>query len=250
METDKTNMRLDSRPLYLRAEEALAGLLQEGTYLPGDQLPPEQELAQQLGISRSTLREALRAFEERGIIVRRRGVGTFVSEHNIFIESGLETLESIDTIAGRRGLNIRTEKLNIATLDADDELASRLNVAPGSPVTVVTRIKTAAGKPVAYMYDAIPAEIFGREEIQKGFKGSVLDFLLESGTVEVSYARADIKPVRPDTGLSLLVELGYPRALLLLEETLFDVEGRVIDFSRNYFLPEFFNFHVVRRVVR
>ena len=75
-----TKLKLDHRPLYIRAVEVLRELLENGTYPPGSQLPPEPDLAQQLGISRSTLREAMRTFEERGRITRRRGIGTFVSQ--------------------------------------------------------------------------------------------------------------------------------------------------------------------------
>lgn len=91
-------LKLDARPLYIRAEEALVVLLKSGHYEPGAQLPPEPELARQLGISRATLREALRSFEERGLIRRQRGVGTFVRATRPLIESGLETLESLDSL--------------------------------------------------------------------------------------------------------------------------------------------------------
>jgi GntR family transcriptional regulator len=74
------------------------------TSKPGDQLPPEPVLAKRLGVSRSTLREGLRMFAERGDLVRRHGVGTFVALPSPTLESGLEVLESVDSLARRMGL--------------------------------------------------------------------------------------------------------------------------------------------------
>jgi GntR family transcriptional regulator len=242
-------LRLDNRPLYVRAEEALVALLESDTYQPGDQLPPEPELAQQLGISRSTLREAMRTFEERGLITRRQGVGTFVTQPSfLVIDSGLETLESVDTLVRRRGITIQTRDLHIEEKPAFPTLANSLEVDDETPLTIVTRTKVAAGKPVAYMVDALPAAIVSVEDMQAGFRGSVLDYLLERSDLTVGHARADILPVCADEDQAALLDIQPGTVLLLLEETLYSASGEIVGFSRNYFVPEFFKFHVVRRV--
>jgi GntR family transcriptional regulator len=224
-------------------------LLENGTYQPGDRLPPELELAQQLGISRSTLREAMRTFEERRWITRRQGVGTFVNEPPpLIIDSGLETLESVDTLVRRRGITIQTRNLQIEERPATPDLAGSLAVAEGTPLTVVTRTKVAAGQAVAYMVDVLPATIVSAEDMQAGFQGSVLDYLLERSDLALAHARADILPICADEPQSAHLGVEPGAVLLLLEETLYTVTGEVIGFSRNYFIPEFFKFHVVRRV--
>jgi len=243
--------RLDNRPLYIRAEEALVALLESGVYQPGDQLPPEPELAGQLGISRSTLREVMRTFEERGLITRRQGVGTFINQSSpLIIDSGLETLESVDTLVRRRGTTIQTRDLQIKAESATRELAASLDVVQGTPLTVVSRTKAAAGRPVAYMLDALPASIVDVDAMRAGFQGSVLDYLLARDDLSVAHARADIQPVRAAEVQSARLNLELGTVLLLLEETLYATSGQIIGFSRNYFVPEFFKFHVVRRVPR
>jgi GntR family transcriptional regulator len=244
-----TKLRLDSRPLYIRAEEALAALLESGAYQPGDRLPSEPELAQQLGISRSTLREAMRTFEERGLVTRRQGVGTFVNQLTpLVIEGGLETLESVDTLVRRRGMTIDTRDLHIEEKPASPRLAHWLEVAEGTPLTVVTRTKVAAGRPVATMVDALPASIVSAEDMRAGFQGSVLDYLLTRDDLTLAHARADILPVLADPHQSAQLQVEPGTILLLLEETLYTAAGQIIGFSRNYFVPEFFKFHVVRRI--
>ena len=249
-----TGSKLDNRPLYIRAEEALTALFESGAYHPGDQLPPEPELAGQLGISRSTLREVMRTFEERGLVTRRQGVGTFVNHLSpVIIESGLETLESVDTLVRRRGMTIQTRDLQIREEAATRDLAASLALEQGARLTVVTRTKAAAGRPVAYMLDALPASIVSVEDMRAGFQGSVLDYLLardDETWSALAHARADILPVRADEAQSARLDLEPGTVLLLLEETLYATSGEIIGFSRNYFVPEFFKFHVVRRVPR
>jgi GntR family transcriptional regulator len=246
---EQPKVRLDNRPLYRQAEEAMETLLMSGRFRPGDQLPPEPELAQLLGISRSTLREAMRKFEERRIITRKQGVGTFINAgSSIFFDNGLENLESIDRLAERHGLIIETHDLAIKSGTPSEEAAKALNLEADAPVIEVSRTKTNNGRPLAYMVDILPAKIISLDNIKESFKGSVLDFLLENLTSPPSYARADIFPVTTDEELSghLRVPQGTPIHLLI--ETLYSINGQQLSYSKNFFLPTFFNFHVIRRV--
>ncbi|MDY7040854.1 MAG: GntR family transcriptional regulator [Chloroflexota bacterium] len=239
-------VRLDTRPLYVRTEEALSELL--AAYEPGDQLPPEPELAHQLGVSRSTLREALRSFEERGQITRRQGVGTFVSPFHPVIESGLEVLESLDTLTRRMGLRCEMQGLSIEGQTADVELAADLDVSVGTPLTVVTRTRTADGAAVAFMYDVMPTSVVSVEAMRADFQGSVLDYLLEMGGLRPAYAWTNILPVQAEERLAQRLQVAPGTVLLLLEETTYTADNRIINYSRNYFISDYFQFHLIRRV--
>ena len=80
---------------------------------PGERLPSEPYLAEQLSVSRATLREAMRAFETQGIIRRKQGSGTYVNQPPRVLESGLEVLESIETMAQRSGLSVDIGELTL-----------------------------------------------------------------------------------------------------------------------------------------
>ena len=90
------------KSLTNRLHENLRNLIESTE--PGDRLPSEPKLAKQMGVSRATLREAMRIFENQGIIHRRQGVGTFVVPPSQVIETGLEVLESILHQADRKQL--------------------------------------------------------------------------------------------------------------------------------------------------
>ncbi len=238
----------DPRPLYIQTEEALLHFLEKSQ--PGDQLPPEPELAQMLGVSRSTLREALRALRDKRLIVRKQGIGTFVHHRPTVIPSGLETLESLDVIAGRLGTVVRTAQVTIEErpVASEFELQDKLALGPDDRVTWVCRVKLAGKRPVAYIEDIVPTAIANEEELRSGFQNSVLDFLRDRGDPCPDHARADIRALLADDRLAEKLKQPPGAALLLLEEILYSTEGKPIDYSRNYFVPGYFNFHVIRRV--
>ena len=241
--------------LATQAQQYLRSLIEGGTYRPGEQLPSQAELALQLGISRPTLREALLNLEQEGVIVRRHGVGTFVAPgYERRLESGLERLESILESAARQGQVLHYDALDLQEVPADEEMAGRLQVAPGTPLTSVARAIIAENRPVAFMLDVLPTSVLAPTEVDASFNGSVLDLLRhrqKSGTVrpgqQVSQAMAEIVALNADGFLVDELAVAPGAAIVLIEELLFDDEGNPIGFSRNYFIPEFFRFHVVRR---
>lgn len=239
---------LERLPLYVQTQNYLLELFEDGTYKPGDQLPSESDLAEQLGISRPTLREALLKLEQDGAVVRRHGIGTFVTTgFKRRLKSGLERLESILQLAGQQNLRVKFDTLQVASEKADQLIADQLRVTPGTPLTTVRRVIALDSTPVAFMQDCVLALVLSPDDIDQNFKGSVLDMLISSRQTQVSHAVADIIPVVADNSLAekLCVEPGA--AILLMEEILFDDESEPIELSRNYFVPDFFRFRVVRR---
>jgi GntR family transcriptional regulator len=247
--TDTTLQSLRTGRLSAQAEQVLLTRIEEGTFRPGDRLPSEQELAARLGISRPTLREALQHLEQQGVVVRKHGIGTFVAQaYNHLLDSGLERLESILELAAHRGLQLRFNALQVQLKPANATLADKLRIPAGSLLTSVERVLCTDETPVAYMVDVVPASILSPADIGAAFRGSVLDLLRQRPDLNVSQAVAEL--IARNAGRSLASRLGVGRgeAILLIEELLFDEEGQPVEFSRNYFRPAFFRFHVVRRL--
>src|SRR5512140_3062876 len=121
----------------------------------GTRLPSEPELAKQLGVSRATLREAMRMFETQGLIRRRQGAGTFVVGRPPVLEGGLEVLESMLTLARRNGLNVGPGPVTIEETQADDETVKALGVTSGTRLMRISRTMRADSRPVAYLVDTL-----------------------------------------------------------------------------------------------
>lgn len=232
--------------LFQRLQNELAHLIAETP--AGERLPSEPELAHQLGVSRATLREAMRAFEGQGLIRRRQGVGTFVVNQTHVIETGLEVLESIETQANRIHLNVSMGDLHIEHLSADEAQAVALELPAGSGLVQVSRVIHAENRPVAYLVDLLPEEYLLAEDLHAGFTGSVLDKLLHRENIHLAESKTDIRAVAASSELARALQIQRGDVLLMLMARLYSQDGRIVDISHSYFLPGYFRFHVVRRV--
>ena len=230
---------------FQRLQVDLAALISRSP--AGQRLPSEPDLAKQLGVSRATLREAMRSFETQGLIRRRQGSGTFVVGKTQVMESGLEVLESLESIAKRLGLKVSVSDLSIEATVADEELAKMLNVPLGENLTCVRRVVQTDERPVAYLVDILPATILGSKDLPADFHGSVLDFLQERGD-SLTSSRANVSAIGGTAEVAKALEIQRGDVLLHFYSQLFNAEGNVVDYSLSYFIPGYFHFHIVRRV--
>jgi GntR family transcriptional regulator len=241
-------LKIDKRPLHIQARQQLLTWIEDGMYQPGQRLPSESNLAAQLGISRPTLREALFNLEQEGVIVRRHGVGTFVApDYGNRLESGLERLESILALADRHDMSTQMRGLSVEQIPADKQIADALGQEVGTPLTCVRRTIAVEGSLAAYLVDYVPTAVLPPQSLGDSFDGSILDLLRRRNGVRIREARAEITAVDADALLAERLDIELGQALLLLTETLFTDEHKPIEFSHNYFLPDFFDFHVLRR---
>lgn len=215
---------------------------------PGEKLPSEPDLAKRLNVSRATLREAMRTFETQGLIRRRQGVGTFVLRPSRVLESGLEVLESIETVARRIGLRVTFGELKVERRPATQAEREALGIEPGACVVHVSRVILAEERPVAYLVDILPEDVLGLEEFQQGFTGSVLDLLIQRGRPPLFNSHCEIGAVAAGSDVARALNIQRGDALLRFNSRLYAIDGRPVDYSFSYFLPGHFRFHVVREL--
>lgn len=237
---------VNQNSLSRRLHQDLAQLIASTN--PGDRLPTEPLLARQLGVSRATLREAMRTFETQGLLLRRQGVGTFVLRPTQVLESGLEVLESIDTLAERKGLEVSLGKLEVEQRQAKPGECQALELDEGCLVISVSRVIHAENRPVAYLVDILPTDLLSLEEIEQDFGGSLLDLIIERGNPQLVNSHCEIAAVAADSVIAKALHIQRGDAILKFSSRLFAVEGKVVDWAYSYFLPGYFRFHVVRSI--
>lgn len=230
---------------FQRLQTDLAKLIEKTP--AGQRLISEPDLAKQLGVSRATLREAMRTFETQGLIRRRQGSGTYVVGKVPVIDAGLEVLESLETMARRMNLEITIRDLHIEQVEADADSAKELNVSEGTRLTRIRRVMRAASRPAAYLIDTLPESILTPEDLPADFSGSVLDFLIGRGD-KLGISRAVIGATNAPADVAKPLEIQRDDVLLRFTSQLFDSKGTVVDYSESYFIPGYFHFHVNRRV--
>jgi DNA-binding GntR family transcriptional regulator len=236
--------QLRSPSLVDSAEEALHIWLAGGRYRQGDRLPPEHEVATMLGVSRGTLRSALRRLEERGEIVRRQGSGTFVGRSVVPAALGerLERLEPYSSLASRRGLTLVSVDLRIERRAVGAEVGEALGLAPIASGLTVSRTLVANESPVAVMFDVVhpkvslPEDASLRSALERG--QMVLDVLIDLG-VPVTYARTRVIPslLSPRERAGKLLGVRRTTAVLELEELIYAGRDERVAYSRDLFAP-------------
>ena len=214
----------------------------------GEKLKSEPELAASLGVSRATLREAMRSFEGQGLIRRRQGVGTFVLDREQNIDSGLEILESIETQATRLGMDVKMGYLGIVKTFAGADLAEKLEITSRTMVVKISRVIWVSDHPVAYLIDILPENILSEEDLEKGFTGSVLDLIIKRGTFQLSHSKTFITACPASSDIAKKIQLQRGDVIQKFEAYLIEKSGRIIDYSESYFAPGFFKFHVIRKI--
>jgi GntR family transcriptional regulator len=226
------------------AEQALRNWLAGGRYRQGDRLPPEHEVAAMLGVSRGTLRSALRRLEESGEIVRRQGSGTFVGRMAVpsALDERLERLEPYSSLAARRGLTLTCRDLRIERRPVGPEVGEALGIAPIAHATTVSRTLVANKAPVAVMFDVVhpSVSIPGDETLRSALEGGemVLDVLIARG-LPVTFARTRVMPyllsARERAGKLLGVR--GTMAVLQMEELIYAGRDERVAYSRDLFAP-------------
>ncbi len=238
------------------AEQALRNWLAPGRHREGDRLPPEHDLASMLGVSRGTLRTALRRLEDSGEIVRRQGSGTFVGHiaQAGALQEGLERLESYASLAGRRGLTLGVRDVRIERIVVDEHLAGCLGTEPGATAVQISRVVLRGDEPMALMVDTVhpsitlpPAERLLDELEEHG--SMVLDVLTALGVpVAFSNTSIDTALVGPGDPAGAALGVAEPTAVLVLEEIFRVTSGAVTHHSRDVFPPDGIDLRVVRWV--
>jgi GntR family transcriptional regulator len=226
------------------AEEALHIWLAGGRYRQGDRLPPENEVATMLGVSRGTLRSALHRLEERGEIVRRQGSGTFVGRTTVPSALGerLERLEPYSSLAERRGLTLSCADLSLNRRAVGAEVGEALGLARIAHVTTIARTLIADEAPVAVMFDVVhpkvslPGDDVLRAALERG--QMVLDILIGLG-VPVTFARTRVIPslLSPRERAGKLLGVKRTTAVLELEELYYAGRDERVAYSRDLFAP-------------
>ena len=228
-------------------QEILTGI--DAKTLPRDNgmLPSEAELGQRFDVSRATIREALAQLEHRGVVMRRHGVGTFVTALPR-IDAGLEELESLETLARRIGLETRMSDLQIEERRATVVEASILQPGADSSILSVSRVIVANKRPVAYLIDIVPTSILKQQDLDKKFRGSVLDVLIRRRDLNLSHSHTDILIESANAAMARKLQIKRGEPLQKLQAQLFARDGRTVDYSQSFFVPGYLSFHVIRRV--
>ncbi|MFP3987082.1 GntR family transcriptional regulator [Streptomyces sp. E11-3] len=224
-------------PLYFQLSQQLEAAIEKGSLAPGSLLGNEIELAGRLGLSRPTVRQAIQSLVDKGLLVRRRGVGTQVVHSRVRRPLELSSLYDDLEAAGQRPT---TRVLSNTVEPASAEVAAALGIGEGSDVQRIERLRLAHDEPMAFLRNHLPAGLLALDSAQLEATG--LYRLMRGAGITLHSARQSIgaRAATADEAESLTEPAGAP--LLTMERTTFDDTGRAVEFGSHTYRASRYSF--------
>ncbi|MEV4441982.1 GntR family transcriptional regulator [Streptomyces sp. NPDC049577] len=224
-------------PLYFQLAQQLEAAVEQGRLAPGSLLGNEIELAGRLGLSRPTVRQAIQSLVDKGLLVRRRGVGTQVVHSQVRRPLELSSLYDDLQAAGQKPA---TRVLRQSAEPADARVAAALGVPEGTEVVLVERLRLAHGEPVARLRNHLPAGLLDLSGDPLAETG--LYRLMRMAGLTLHSARQTIgaRAATAEEGALLGEPEGAP--LLTMERTTFDDTGRAVEFGSHLYRASRYSF--------
>ncbi|MGC9933919.1 GntR family transcriptional regulator [Priestia aryabhattai] len=229
---------------YLIIMDKLKEEMEKGNLTPGEKLPSETELAKNFKVSRSTVREALRVLEQENIVTKKHGIGTFINQKPLY-SNGIEELFSVTDLIQRKGYTPGTKLIFSDYIMPTKHEIQKLNLKDNEKMLLVKRIRTSNGDPLVYCIDKIPQNLLPNE--CKLDRESIFDFLEAKANIKIDYATTSIGTTSylPEISEALKSDIETP--LLVLKQSHYDENDRLVLYSVNYFRSDNFDFHVFRK---
>jgi GntR family transcriptional regulator len=203
-------------PYYLQLMDILNEQIQQKKWLPGDQIPGEQDLCELYGISRTVVRQALLQLELEGVINRRKGKGTFIAEPKIS-EGLIQKLTGFYQDMVERGLKPVTKVLHQRVVPAPDKVAGFLDIQPNTAVVDIQRLRFINDEPIQLVTTYIPYQVFPPLATVDLTDRSLYEFLESEGGISLTRGKRYIEAVLANETEALLLGIERGAPLLMLD---------------------------------
>lgn len=216
------------QPLYLQIKEVLKQRILDGVYRPLQKLASENELMGAFGVSRITVRQALRDLHNEGLVFSAQGKGTFVSKPKA--TQSLESLQGFEESMQAAGFAASSKLISAASRRPSKEVAAALRLGKKEDVVEVKRVRYLNREPVSIDVSYFPADI-GARLITRDLACDLFPMLENELGVPLGHADVKVGASAPDAEAQKLLRLGPADPILKVERLTYDSSGRPVDFE-------------------
>ena len=227
-------------PLHYQVEELLRQLIEQPDYQNGKFLPPEVELANQLGVSRNTIRQATNKLEYEGLIVRKKGFGTKVAGKSVTTQ--LDSWHSFTQEMTEKGISFKNYLVKAQLVEINEKIATFFNIPPKSKVLLVTRLRGDETAPFVYFESYLHPRIGVSES--EDFTQPLYELLETKYKTPVSNSQEKIKAriASKITADRLRIKQGEP--VLIRERFVSDPGDRPVEYNIGFYIAEKFTYSI------
>ena len=217
-----------SIPLYYQLENILREKIKSGEYRPGDPFPTEDQLVQSYRVSRITVRQALSTLEKDGLIIRRRGRGSFVTEGQVHLEPMKLTGMIEDIIA--MGVKTKTRIINFDFVHPPKKVTESLKLDEDAKVLRIERIRLIKGLPISHTISYLPSDLGKKISIKDVTFQPILNILEKKCGVRIGRGFQIIEATVADSRIASFLDVMTGAPLLKIERTVFDIKNRPVEY--------------------
>jgi GntR family transcriptional regulator len=214
--------RENGLPAYKRIQGAIVRRLETGQLKPGDAVNSERELAKIHRVSLMTARHALAGLEREGMVVRRRGAGTFVAPPKIHFNKLMSYTEQMSG----RSLSVSSKLLSLGTIDTEQEIAARLSLPATSRLIKVERLRIGANEPFAIETCYLSADDFEGLTEAPLDRVSLFSILEHDYGLEIAHADEEIDATMADPHTARLLEIPNGAPVLRIRQEIYSTKGK------------------------
>ena len=226
-------------PLYFQVAAQLEQAIKDGRLGPGGRMDNEVALANQLGLSRPTVRQAIQVLVDKGLLVRKRGVGTQVVQSRIRRSVELTSLHD-DLV--RAGKHPRTKVLALALVDAAEDARDHLGIDAGSKIWTLERLRFIDDEPLALLHNIVPASVADLSVADLD-QGGLYEALRLAG-VHMRVANQEIGARRASAREARLLEETKGAPLLTMRRTAYNDKGLAVEYGTHVYRPDLYAFQL------
>jgi GntR family transcriptional regulator len=227
-------------PLYHQLAEQLTAAISGGTLRPGDPFENELAMADRLGLSRPTVRRAIAELVNKGLLVRRRGIGTTVANQMVHRRAELTSL--YDDLV-REGRKPRTDVLSLVCDAMDDRAAEALGLPLGTPLVAIVRLRYAGDMPLAIMRNWLPPTMEDLTAAQLVEDG--LYAVLRARGIRPTVARQRIGARNATAEERRTLHMSKAEPLVTMTRSAYDADGSPVEFGDHCYRADQYSVDVI-----
>ena len=210
-------------------------------------IPSETDLANELGVSRTTIRDALSRLELEGVVYRKQGAGTFVNEAGLQIKTRLEEIWGYEAMLEAHGYTPSTRIISAEEESVNPKIAQDLNLPDNDKLLVVQKLFLADNQSVILTFNYLPLDLIKLPYTRADFNLPMYQFLPQFCQQYLTYYLSEIVPLNASPELAEILHLQPHKALICFEETGFTQENMPILKAISYFRDDLVRLRLIRR---
>lgn len=238
----KDNQRIV--PLYYQVQHMIAQRITRGDYPAGSQLPPELELSRELGVSRVTVREALRVLADQNILIKIQGRGTFVADNPGIVQPARSFTGYLEDLYDQLE-RVAVKHIEIERVPITEEFREKLSLSESETKVVrIKRIRHVDGEPYAFTINVLSLDIgahLTRDELRAG---PLVRILEEDLKIQITGAHETVRAAAADTEVSEALDVPFLSPVMHVQRVLFTLEDQPLQLVDSYYRADKYHYSV------